>query len=170
MAPEYVQGLFSHMEEGISKIIATQEHYEVLNKKLDELQTEKKDQEAEQRLLKENSELNKLIVEQQNRVNQADKKIAELRNQLEKKEEEVKVLEKKIVELTGHTDGSIGVEVDESMLFVGDALMNMFYPTVSLIYGNEQKTKESAHFISEAGDKTIYFGHGKSKKNRKWVK
>lgn len=100
VAPEYVQGLFSHMEEGISKIIATQEHYEVLNKKLDELQTEKKDQEAEQRLLKENSELNKLIVEQQNRVNQADKKIAELRNQLEKKEEEVKVLEKKIVELT----------------------------------------------------------------------
>lgn len=100
VAPEYVQGLFSHMEEGISKIIATQEHYEVLNKKLDELQTEKKDQEAEQRLLKENSELNKLIVEQQNRVNQADKKIAELRNQLEKKEEEVKVLEKQIVELT----------------------------------------------------------------------
>lgn len=76
----------------------------------------------------------------------------------------------KIVELTGHTEGSIGVEVDESMLFVGDALMNMFYPTVSLIYGNEQKTKESAHFISEAGDKTIYFGHGKPKKNRKWVK
>lgn len=29
---------------------------------------------------------------------------------------------------------------------------------------------ESAHFISEAGDKTIYFGHGKPKKNRKWVK
>ncbi|MBQ6995204.1 MAG: MBL fold metallo-hydrolase [Lachnospiraceae bacterium] len=76
----------------------------------------------------------------------------------------------KIVELTGHTEGSIGIEVDGNKLFVGDALMNMLYPTVSLIYGNEQSTRESAHYISEAGDKTIYFGHGMPKKNRKWIK
>lgn len=100
VAPEYVQGLFSDMEESISKIIITQEQYGALNKKLEELQTEKKDKEVEQRLLEENNELNKLIVEQQDKVNQADKKIAELRNQLEKKEEEVKILEKQIADLT----------------------------------------------------------------------
>lgn len=100
VAPEYVQGLFSDMEASIAKIIITQEQYEALNKKLDELQTEKKDKEVEQRLLEENNELNKLIVEQQDKVNQADKKIAELRNHLEKKEEEVKGLEKQIADLT----------------------------------------------------------------------
>lgn len=100
VAPEYVQGLFSDMEASIAKIIITQEQYESLNKKLDELQTEKKDKEVEQRLLEENNELNKLIVEQQDKVNQADKKIAELRNHLEKKEEEVKGLKKQIADLT----------------------------------------------------------------------
>lgn len=75
----------------------------------------------------------------------------------------------RVVELPGHTKGSIGIEV-EGNLFVGDALMNMFYPTVSMLYVDEQEMLSSAEHISELGEKTIYFGHGKPKRNRKWVK
>lgn len=75
----------------------------------------------------------------------------------------------KTVELPGHTKGSIGIEIEDN-LFVGDALMNMFYPTVSMLYVDEQEMLSSAKHISELGDKTIYFGHGKPKRNRKWVK
>lgn len=75
----------------------------------------------------------------------------------------------KVVELPGHTKGSIGVEIEDN-LFVGDALMNMFYPTVSMLYVDEQEMLLSAKYISELGEKTIYFGHGKPKRNREWVK
>ena len=75
----------------------------------------------------------------------------------------------KIVELPGHTNGSIGVEIGDN-LFVGDALMNMFYPTVSMLYVEEQEMLSSAEYISGLGAKTIYFGHGKPKQNRKWGK
>lgn len=78
-------------------------------------------------------------------------------------------IEAEIVELPGHTKGSIGVKMEDS-LFVGDALMNMFYPTISMLYTEEQEMLESAGYISELGEKTIYFGHGKPKCNRKWVK
>lgn len=78
-------------------------------------------------------------------------------------------IEAEIVELPGHTKGSIGVKMEDS-LFVGDALMNMFYPTISMLYTEEQEMLESARYISELGEKTIYFGHGKPKCNRKWVK
>lgn len=33
----------------------------------------------------------------------------------------------KVVELPGHTEGSIGLEIEGDKLFVGDALMNMFF-------------------------------------------
>lgn len=75
----------------------------------------------------------------------------------------------KVVELPGHTKGSVGIEIEDN-LFVGDALMNMFYPTVSMLYADEQEMLSSAKYISELGEKTIYFGHGKPKRNRKWVK
>ncbi len=76
----------------------------------------------------------------------------------------------KVVELPGHTNGSIGLEIEGDKLFVGDALMNMFYPTVSMLYVDEQEMLSSAKYISELGEKTIYFGHGKPKPNRKWAK
>ncbi len=75
----------------------------------------------------------------------------------------------KVVELPGHAKGSIGVEIEDN-LFVGDALMNMFYPTASMLYVDEQEMLLSAKYISKLGEKTIYFGHGKPKRNREWVK
>ena len=73
-----------------------------------------------------------------------------------------------IIGLPGHTKGSIGIKVGENDFIVGDALMNMFYPTTSLLYGNYEKMKNSADRISNSGQMTIHFGHGKSVSNRKW--
>ena len=76
----------------------------------------------------------------------------------------------KILGLPGHTNGSIGIDFGKEGIFVGDALMNMFYPTVSMLYHNYEQMLESARKISELGERIVYFGHGKPKKNRIWVK
>lgn len=79
-------------------------------------------------------------------------------------------IDAQIIDLPGHTNGSIGVDVDKKHLIVGDALMNMFYPTVSMLYNNREKMLESARKINNIGDRTIYFGHGKPMPNRQWTK
>ncbi len=75
-----------------------------------------------------------------------------------------------IIALPGHTEGSIGVDVDGRHLIVGDALMNMFYPTVSMLYHDRKSMLESAEKISGLGSRTIHFGHGGPKANRGWVR
>ena len=76
----------------------------------------------------------------------------------------------KVLDLPGHTNGSIGVDVDEKYLLVGDALMNMFYPTVSMLYHDRDTMLKSAERIGSLGERVIYFGHGKPLNNRTWVK
>ena len=75
-----------------------------------------------------------------------------------------------IISLPGHTDGSIGIDVDNKHLIVGDALMNMFFPTVSMLYHNRDNMLESARKISSLGNRMIYFGHGKPVANKQWIK
>lgn len=75
-----------------------------------------------------------------------------------------------VIRLPGHTRGSIGLDVAGQYLIVGDALMNMFYPTVSMLYHDRNTMLESAKRISALGERTIYFGHGKPVKNRIWTK
>lgn len=75
-----------------------------------------------------------------------------------------------VIALPGHTDGSIGIDVDHKHLIAGDALMNMFYPTVSMLYHNKDAMLESARKISSLGSRILYFGHGKPVPNRQWVK
>lgn len=75
-----------------------------------------------------------------------------------------------IIALPGHTDGTIGIDVENKGLIVGDALMNMFYPTVSMLFHDKSKMLDSAGKISRLGNRTIYFGHGKSVPNKQWVK
>lgn len=75
-----------------------------------------------------------------------------------------------IISLPGHTDGSIGIDVDNKHLMVGDALMNMFFPTVSMLYHNRDNMLESARKISSLGNRMIYFGHGKPVANKQWIK
>ena len=75
-----------------------------------------------------------------------------------------------IIALPGHTDGSIGIDVENKGFIVGDALMNMFYPTVSMLFHNKSEMLDSAGKISRLGNRTIYFGHGKPVRNKQWVK
>lgn len=75
-----------------------------------------------------------------------------------------------IIALPGHTDGSIGVDVGKKDLIVGDALMNMVYPTVSMLFHNKNDMLGSAGKISRLGTRTIYFGHGSPVPNRRWIK
>lgn len=75
-----------------------------------------------------------------------------------------------ILALPGHTDGSVAVDVDGKHLIVGDALMNMFYPTVSMLYHDKEVMLKSAERIGNLGERVIYFGHGKPLSNRNWVK
>lgn len=76
----------------------------------------------------------------------------------------------KILSVPGHTDGSIAIDVAEKHLIVGDALMNMFYPSLSMLYHDKISMLQSAERISKLGERTIYFGHGKPLNNRVWVK
>lgn len=79
-------------------------------------------------------------------------------------------IDARIIALPGHTDGSIGLDVDHAHLIVGDALMNMFYPTVSMLFHNKNDMLASVAKISGLGNRKIYFGHGKPVSNRQWVK
>lgn len=78
-------------------------------------------------------------------------------------------IDARIISLPGHTDGSIGIDVDKKHLIVGDALMNMFYPTVSMLYHNRDTMLESARKISSIGSRTIHFGHGRPVLNKQWA-
>ncbi len=75
-----------------------------------------------------------------------------------------------VISLPGHTNGSIGIDVEKRNLIVGDALMNMFYPTVSMLFHNKNDMMESAGKISRLGNRTIYFGHGRPVPNKQWAK
>ena len=72
-----------------------------------------------------------------------------------------------VISLPGHTQGSIGIDIMGKELIVGDALMNMFYPTVSMLYHNKDVMLQSVDKNSSLGERQIYFGHGKPMKNRR---
>ena len=67
----------------------------------------------------------------------------------------------KIVELPGHTNGSIGVDVEEKHLLVGDAMDNWVLPGMGHLYYNSDDIKKSYAKIKALGHRTLYFGHGK---------
>lgn len=74
----------------------------------------------------------------------------------------------KVLSLPGHTKGSLGLDAGEAGVLVGDALMNMFYPTVSMLWNDRDALLQSAAKLSALGPRTIHFGHGKSIRNRNW--
>jgi len=67
----------------------------------------------------------------------------------------------KILELPGHTKGSIGILTDDGEIIVGDAMFNMLRPTVARIFEDEESMRKSVEKIKNSGAKTIYVGHGK---------
>lgn len=75
----------------------------------------------------------------------------------------------KVLSLPGHTKGSIGLDAGEAGVLVGDALMNMFYPTVSMLWHDQKDLLQSAAKLGALGPRLIHFGHGKSIRNRNWI-
>lgn len=75
----------------------------------------------------------------------------------------------KVIGLSGHTKGSIGIDVDGKELIVGDALTNKFKPSVAMLYNDEKAMLDSARKITGLGERIIYFGHGKPVQNKTWV-
>ncbi len=75
-------------------------------------------------------------------------------------------IEANIIELPGHTKGSIGVDVAGSGLLVGDALDNWICPATGHLYTDLEALRNSAEKIRALGERTLYYGHGKPTKNR----
>lgn len=75
-------------------------------------------------------------------------------------------IDAKIISLPGHTNGSIGVDVEEKSLLVGDELDNWVVPATGHLYTNLDAIKESAEKIRSLGERTLYYGHGKPTKNK----
>ncbi len=73
-----------------------------------------------------------------------------------------------VMELPGHTEGSIGLDVEGRAVIAGDALMHMLRPGPAGIYGDKRKLLESAGRIASLGSREIYFGHGAPVLNREW--
>ena len=67
----------------------------------------------------------------------------------------------KIIELPGHTKGSVGVDVEGTDLIVGDALDNWIAPATGHLYSDKNALKASAEKIRALGPRKIYYGHGK---------
>ena len=72
----------------------------------------------------------------------------------------------KIIELPGHTKGSIGVDVAGRALIAGDALDNWLFPSIGHLYTDYNALKESAEKIRRLGNRKLYYGHGVPTKNR----
>ena len=71
----------------------------------------------------------------------------------------------KVIELPGHTLGSIGLDVEGRHLLVGDALDNWIRPETGHLFYDKEAIRKSAEKIRALGDRTIYYGHGKPTPN-----
>ena len=70
-----------------------------------------------------------------------------------------------VIELPGHTLGSVGVDVEGKHLIVGDALDNWIRPGIGHLFHDRDALRRSAEKIRRMGVRTIYYGHGKPTKN-----
>jgi len=74
----------------------------------------------------------------------------------------------KVIGLPGHTKGSIGLDVAEKYLFVGDELDNWLLPGIGHLYHDPETLRASAEKVRSLGDRIICYGHGKPTKNGKF--
>ena len=66
----------------------------------------------------------------------------------------------KVVELPGHTKGSIGLLAGDDAFLVGDALDNWIRPGVGHLYYDWDEQKKTSERIKTLGKRKIYYGHG----------
>lgn len=74
-------------------------------------------------------------------------------------------IDAKIIELAGHTKGSIGIDTGDGLI-VGDALDNWISPATGHLYNDFTEIKRTAEKIKSLGNRTLYYGHGKPTNNR----
>ena len=67
----------------------------------------------------------------------------------------------KVVELPGHSMGSIGLLVADDAMLVGDALDNWIRPGMGHLYTDLEAEKKTVEKIRSYGRRTYYYGHGK---------
>ncbi len=67
----------------------------------------------------------------------------------------------KILELPGHSKGSIGVLTGNGDLFCGDLLMNMLKPDTHFMIDDYADFTSSIEKLKKLDIKTVYPGHGK---------
>ena len=67
----------------------------------------------------------------------------------------------KVIELPGHTAGSIGLLVQDHSLIAGDALDNWIAPGMGHLCADLGAMKSTYAKIRALGPRTIYYGHGK---------
>ena len=67
----------------------------------------------------------------------------------------------KIVNLSGHTRGSIGVLCNKKELIVGDTLVNYIKPSIAVMYEEKGSLVNSIEYIKDLMPQRIYPGHGK---------
>ena len=67
----------------------------------------------------------------------------------------------RVVELPGHTKGSIGLLIQDHSILVGDALDNWIIPATGHLYYDLDIQKKTAQRIRSFGHRMIYYGHGK---------
>lgn len=72
----------------------------------------------------------------------------------------------KVLSLPGHTNGSMGLDVEGRDLLVGDELDNWLAPAVGHLYCDRDALRRSAEKIRSLGARTIFYGHGKPTQNR----
>lgn len=75
-------------------------------------------------------------------------------------------IDAKVIELPGHTKGSIGIDVEGKDLLVGDALDNWVFPATGHLYTDWDAVKKSADKIRSLGARTLHYGHGKATENK----
>ena len=71
----------------------------------------------------------------------------------------------KVVELPGHTKGSIGLLVQDFALLAGDALDNWIKPAKGHLFYDIDVMNKTYRLIHSLGDRTVYYGHGNPTKN-----
>ena len=67
----------------------------------------------------------------------------------------------KVVELPGHSMGSIGLLIADDAMLVGDALDNWIRPATAHLYTDLDVEKKTVEKIRSFGKRTYYYGHGK---------
>lgn len=65
-----------------------------------------------------------------------------------------------IIELPGHTSGSVGLDVCGRALLVGDALDNWVLPGMGHLYSDREAIEQTFDKIQSLGRRTIFYGHG----------